>query len=138
VIYIDTNVIISAIDELDSLHKEAVELLNKFKDYGEKITSKLTLVELVSVYSRAGLEKPFIYALASIKSLGIRIYTEIDFNTILDRAVRYSKDLKLKTLDLLHIVAAITIGAKYFVTFDKDIIGKRYFIERHGLKILTI
>jgi predicted nucleic acid-binding protein len=96
VIYIDTNVIISAVDEPDSLHKEAVELLNKFKNYGEKITSKLTLVELVSVYSKAGLEKPLIYAIASIKSLGIKICTEIDFNIVLDWAVHYSKDLKLK------------------------------------------
>ncbi len=137
-IYVDTNVIISAIDELDSLHKEAVELLNKFKDYGERITSKLTLVELVSVYSRAGLDKPLIYALASIKSLNIRIYTEVSFNTVLDQAIYYSKDLRLKTLDLLHMVAAIIIGAKYFMTFDKDIIGRRDFIEKYGLKILTI
>ena len=55
-IYIDTNVIISYVDELDSNHEKARMLVESLG--GDRIVSRLTLVELVSVHSRAGLEEP--------------------------------------------------------------------------------
>jgi predicted nucleic acid-binding protein len=83
----------------------------------------LTLVELVSVYSRAGLEKPLTLALYSIDVVKARII-DTDFNTVLRKALTYAHQLGLRTLDLLHIVTASTIGCKKFAIFDSEIIRK--------------
>ncbi len=121
-IYLDTNILISAIDEKDPLHQRVLKLSDKYKNI-QRVTSELTLVELASVYSRAGLKEPIIYAIATSKSLYVEI-VEADFNKILKQAFEYSEKLRLKTLDLLHITIAIMINASYFATFDKDIIEK--------------
>jgi len=136
VIYLDTNILISAIDEKDPLHLKALELLNKYNRV-KRIISELTLVELASVYSRAGFEDSLAYALATIKSLDAEII-EIDYNKVLKKAFRYSREFKLKTLDLLHVVTAIMVNAEYFATFDKDIIGKKEIIRKYGLTIVTL
>ena len=135
-IYLDTNILISAVDEKDPLHLKALELLNKYKRV-RRIVSELTLVELASVYSRAGFEDSLVYALATIKSLNAEI-VEIDYNKVLKKAFRYSREFRLKTLDLLHVVTAIMVNAKYFATFDKDIIGKKQIIRKYGVAIVTI
>ena len=40
------------------------------------------------------------------------------------KALTYAQQLGLRTLDLLHIVTASTIGCKKFVTFDSEIIRR--------------
>ena len=62
-IYIDTNIIISFMDELDINHKRAISLLSKLSN--KLIVSKLTLIELADVYARAGLENPVSLALST-------------------------------------------------------------------------
>uniref|UniRef100_A0A7J2U2Z9 PIN domain-containing protein n=1 Tax=Ignisphaera aggregans TaxID=334771 RepID=A0A7J2U2Z9_9CREN len=119
--YIDTNVIISFVDEKDPNHEKALMLINKLPK--DRATSMLTLVELASVYSRAGLEKPLALALYSIDVVKARII-DTDFNTVLRKALTYTHQLELRTLDLLHIVTASTIGCKKFVTFDSEIIRR--------------
>lgn len=135
-IYVDTNVIISYMDELDSNHAKAVALLEKLKN--EKlVASKLTLVELASVYSRAGLKDPIALAIYSIEEVGVHI-ANIDFNEVLTSAFRLADELKLRTLDLLHIAACKLIGANRFATFDKDIIGKKNLVSKLGIDIVTV
>ena len=119
--YIDTNVIISFVDEKDPNHEKALMLINKLPK--DRVISMLTLVELASVYSRAGLEKPLALALYSIDVVKARII-DTDFNTVLRKALTYTHQLELRTLDLLHIVTASTIGCKKFVTFDSEIIRR--------------
>jgi len=119
--YIDTNVIISFVDEKDPNHEKALRLVNKLPK--DRVTSMLTLVELVSVYSRAGLEKPLALALYSIDVVKARII-DTDFNTVLRKALTYAHQLGLRALDLLHIVTASTIGCKKFAIFDSEIIRK--------------
>ncbi len=52
-IYIDTGIIVSYMDEADANHSRAVRLIQSL--WGEKlVTSRLALLELASVYSRAG------------------------------------------------------------------------------------
>ncbi|MEM3986936.1 MAG: hypothetical protein QXR39_09200 [Candidatus Methanomethylicia archaeon] len=58
---------ISYIDEADPNHEKAVELIKTLRD--RRVVSRLTLVELVSVFSRAGLEEPVALALYSIRRL---------------------------------------------------------------------
>ncbi|BCS93672.1 MAG: hypothetical protein MjAS7_2280 [Metallosphaera javensis (ex Sakai et al. 2022)] len=49
---------------------------------------------------------------------------ETDLNIAFKEALKYYT-LKLRTLDLLHLVLSKIIGATKFVTFDKDIFSKR-------------
>jgi len=54
--------------------------------------------------------------------------------------VKYAVDLKLKTLDLLHIAYAILLANEglvhMFTTLDNEIIAKGYLLEKLGLKLL--
>ncbi len=54
IVYLDT--IISYIDEAGSNHEKAREFLERLE--AELVASRLTLVELPSVYARAGFEDP--------------------------------------------------------------------------------
>ena len=55
-VYIDTCVIMSYVDETDPNHERAVRLVEGLG--GNRFVSMLSLVELASVYSRAGLGNP--------------------------------------------------------------------------------
>jgi predicted nucleic acid-binding protein len=57
-IYLDTNVIISYVDELDSKHENAKKLFNVLES--NRVVSKLTFAELTSVFSRANLDNPMV------------------------------------------------------------------------------
>jgi len=50
-------------------------------------------------------------------------------------------DLKLKTLDLLHIAYATLLAGKglvnVFTTLDNEILAKGYLLEKLGLKLLN-
>jgi len=108
-IYLDTNVLISYIDELDANHETAVKLLKGLRE--KKVVSKLTLVELASVYSRAGLEEPLALALYSVNRAGASVAT-VDFNDVMTRAFKYAQILGLRSPDLLHVVACKLAGSK--------------------------
>lgn len=134
-IYIDTNVIIAFIDELDPNHDRANKLLKTLKD--DRVVSKLTLIELASVYSRAKLDEPLALAIYSVERIKAKII-DINFNEVLIQAFKLAPFLKLRTLDLLHVAMCKVIGAKLFVTFDKDIIAKANVIREIGIEIVTI
>jgi len=135
-IYIDTNVIISYVDELDSNHEKARMLVESLG--GDRIVSRLTLVELVSVYSRAGLEEPVTLAVYSIDSVKARM-VDVNFNYVLEAAVRKAHTLKLKTLDLLHVITCKASGCFGFATLDLDIVKKADVIEKElGIRVITV
>jgi len=133
-IYIDTNVVIAFIDELDPNHTKAIKLLENLKD--DKVVSGLTLTELASVYSRANLDEPLALAIYSVKRINAEII-DVDFNEVLMNTFKLAPLLKLKTLDLLHITTCKIIKAKAFATFDKDIIAKSDIIHGIGIEIIT-
>ena len=133
--YIDTNVIVSFIDEKDLNHEKALKLINKLPK--DRVVSRLTLLELASVYSRANLEKPIALAFYSIDIVKAKII-DIDFNTVLKKALVYVYQLKLRTLDLLHITIASIIGCKKFATFDNESIRKSNTIAHTlGIEVVT-
>jgi predicted nucleic acid-binding protein len=133
-IYLDTNVVIANIDEKDPHHDDVVKLLGGIG--GRKIVSRLTLLELISVYSRAGLEDPVVLALYSIERAGASV-TEVDYNEVLEKAVLYAERLRLRTLDLLHVVASSILGCGLFITLDADIISKsRKIGEELGIRVV--
>ena len=64
-IYLDTSLIISYVDEEDPRHADAEELIESV-GLEKRVISPLVLVELASVYSRASLENPLQPAFYSI------------------------------------------------------------------------
>ncbi len=134
-IYVDTNVIISFVDGLDPNHEKALKVLGSLKD--NKIVSKLTLIELASVYFRAGLEDPLALAIYSIRHSSLEL-ADVDFNIVLGNAFKLASILNLRTLNLLHVSVCKTFGAKFFVTFDKDIVGSSEALRKMGIEVVTI
>ncbi len=132
-IYVDTNVIVSFIDEADPKHEEAVKVLGEYSD--AKVVSWLSLIELSSVYSRAGIANPTSMAIYSVEETGAKLL-DLDMEDVYKRAFKLSKDLRLRTLDLLHISACITAGCKYFMTFDKEIRSSAPKLNKLGVEII--
>mgnify|MGYP000025005403 CR=1 FL=1 len=135
-IYIDTNVIISYVDEKDPNHDKVMTISMQLDK--ERIVSQLTLLELASIYARAELEKPIPLAMYSIKRFGASI-VEADLNIVMKESLRHIPTLRLKTLDLLHITIAKAIGAKSIATLDKDIAKKANVIkDTMGIEVITL
>jgi predicted nucleic acid-binding protein len=126
-IYLDTNVIISYVDELDSKHEDAKELFSILED--DRAVSRLTLAELASAFSRADLDNPVAFALYSIEQSGAKV-ADVDFNDIIIKAPKLAEELRLRTLDLFHLVICAEIRAEIFVTFDENIVNKSEDIHR--------
>jgi predicted nucleic acid-binding protein len=132
-VYLDTNVVIAVIDERDPNHDSVVETLGGIS--GRRLVSRLTLVELASVYSRAGLEDPVALAMYSVEKAGAGVAV-LDFNEVLEKAVLHAGRLGLRTLDLLHVVASSMLGCRAFITLDTDIINKSVRIgEELGVRV---
>ncbi len=133
-IYLDTNVIISFVDEVDPNHLLAADFLRKV---GEErvVVSRLTLVELASVYSRAELEEPLSLAIYSVEKVGAEV-VEAGLDEVLMQSFRLAPRLRLRTLDLLHVAACKSIGAKRFATFDKEIRAKAKEIAELGIEVV--
>ncbi len=129
--YVDTNVIVAFMDLKDPNHERAVKLLKE----GDKVTSHLTVVELTSVYSRAGLEDPQALAIYSLEESEVEL-KEVDFNQVLREAFKLANKVKLKTLDLLHISSCLLIGDNEFLTFDNDIARKEAEIRELGIEVV--
>ena len=136
-IYLDTCIIVSAVDELDPNHAKALKLLEELSNEN-RVVSKLTLVELASVFTRANLDKPIALAIYAIKKVNAKIIST-DFNEVLSQALRYAHELRLKTLDLLHVISCRIIGATRFATFDRDIISKAARIRKVlGIEVVSL
>jgi len=139
-IYIDTNIIISFVDEADPNHEKAVKLLSASKGKGKRVVSRLVLLELASVYSRSKLRNlahPVALALYSIEQVQASIL-ELDFNLVIEKALNYAEALRLRTLDLLHLTAAKMLGANYFLTLDKGIAARSNEAKQLlGIEIIT-
>jgi predicted nucleic acid-binding protein len=135
-IYLDTNIVIANIDEKDPNHNSVVKLLGSISS--RRLVSRLTLVELASVYTRAGLEDPVALAMYSVEKAGASI-AEVDFNEVLEKAVLHAEKLRLRTLDLLHMIISSILGCKVFFTLDTDIINNSEKIkEELDITVVTI
>lgn len=155
VVYIDTSVIVAAIDRGDGRNKEAEKFLLREK---EKVISPLVLTEIFSVVSRnsdrlsdmlIGLDVeideedlPAIIARLSVKKYGLKLLYSFDkeftiFGEVsaeIKLAFTLAPKLKLRTLDLLHLSNAWNFklngyGVDEFATFDGRILGKADRIE---------
>ena len=133
--YIDTSVLIAFIDKNDGKHYIAETLLKK---YNNKIITKLNLIEMKSVLSRINLKTEEMEALIDYLLIKGEIkVVEVDMNKSIIKGNDMVKQIKLKTLDLLHIANAVILNATKFVTFDKDFINKKDGIDSYKIEIIN-
>jgi predicted nucleic acid-binding protein len=125
-IYVDTNVIISFVEQ-DVNYNKAL----KIREINDLITSEVTVLELNSFFSRKLKDEILTEASTkyAIRATNVRV-VEIDMNKLFRKALELSTKLQLKTLDVLQISSALLLNAKSFITFDKDILKKRDLIEK--------
>jgi predicted nucleic acid-binding protein len=147
VVYVDTSVIVAAIDRGDRRNKEADKFLLREK---EKIISPLVLAEVFSVVSRnsdrlmSGFDVeideedlPAVIARLSMKKYGLNVIYSFDkeftiFGEVpaeIKLAITLAPKLKLRTLDLLHLSNAWNLrlngyDVDEFATFDSGILEK--------------
>ena len=124
-IYVDTNVLVAYVNNRDEMHDRAVALISSHR--GEDlVVSQLVILELYSTFGRVmdvsdieleALVK-YVIRVCGVKSI------EVDWDALYQQSLSYANKLKLRTLDLLHVVAAHLIGAKAIMSFDKDINGR--------------
>ena len=118
--YIDTSLAIALANEKDPNHEMSIKIYSKD---GKKVVSKLVLAELYSVYSRRmkvsdeELEALVNYTLNKCKCE----IEEVDFDKVIDFAVKISNKVKLKTLDLLHLSISIVLESE-ILSLDDEII----------------
>lgn len=138
-IYIDTNVVVSYINKKDPLHQAAKQLIGELGN-SRLVVSPLVLVELYSVYSRTmNVSDLELEALVeySIARLGASV-EQVDCTRLFSEAQKHAHILRLRTLDLLHVVYAYLLGAKGIATLDREIARKSDAIEETlGLKVYT-
>jgi predicted nucleic acid-binding protein len=163
--YLDTSVIIAYCVEGDPHHNKAVNIVEKLRQdkfYG----SPITLIELYSVISRNIQRYRLPPDIEEITNHKIKLLITVQyflhliplhlisdeaklrdfdqlklFHKFLD-AIDLADRLKLRTLDLLHIVYADQLAEKklikYFVTFDSDFLDKKEVIlENTGVEVIT-
>jgi PIN domain. len=125
-IYVDTNVIISFVEQ-DVNYNKAL----KIREINDLVTSEVTILELNSFFSRKLKDEILTEASTkyAIRATNVRV-VEIDMNKLFRKALELSTKLQLKTLDVLQISSALLLNAKSFITFDKDILKKRDLIEK--------
>ena len=153
VVYVDTSVIMAAIDRGDSKSQAADRFLLRER---EKVISPLVLVEIFSVVSRnydrliSGLDMeigerdlPAVMARLSMRKYGLNLACPFEkeltiFGEVpaeIKLAFMLSHELKLRTLDLLHLSIAWYLklngySLDRFATFDSEILKKAEKVER--------
>lgn len=131
--YIDTNVIISFLNSRDVNHERALKTLDHDV---EMVTSPVAVLELKSVLSRTtnlGTDEieAFVDYLPEIK---IEV-PEVDMDKVVSNASEIAVNIRMKTLDILHLAAGVVLGADEFVTFDREFVEKEKEIVNLGLKV---
>lgn len=161
--YVDTSVIIAALDTQDPRFKAARELLENEK---YKVVSEITLSELASVIARRG---DLVSGIASRLGLGVGEAVMAILAYIIKRfnlkyksvrgrarvpllgdayrpmavAVELSPKTKLRTLDLLHVAYAIVLKdegepIKRLVTVDRDFEKARDTLKNADIQLYVI
>jgi len=133
--YIDTNVLIAYINPKDPNHIKAKEII---ENTISKVVSQIAVLELFSVYSRnMDLTDIELEALVNyiLKKSSVLV-KNVDWKILYEYSLSYANKLKLKTLDLLHTIAAYLLNTDTIATFDKDIAYREKQINKAlGLKV---
>ena len=131
--YIDTNVIISFLNSRDINHEKALKILNHD---GEMVTSPVAILELKSVLCRTTkLDTDEIEAFVDyLHEINIEV-PMIDMNKVISNAIEIAVNIRMKTLDILHLAAGVVLEVDDFITFDREFLEKEKEIENIGLRV---
>jgi len=127
--YIDTSLVVALANDRDPNHEVALSILPKG---GEKVISKLVLMELYSVYSRRlNVSDEELEAIVNytVHRCGCKV-EDVEFDKAIDLAVELSNRVKLKALDLLHLSASI-VPVSEIISLDKEIINAKNKLTNH-------
>ncbi len=142
--YLDTSYVVSLVVVNDVNHEYALKIKKMVKD---PVISNLVVIELYNFYSRNPdktlsreisdlrliVESSVRYTLEKVNAKLVKI----DLDKILDRVKELAIELRLKTLDLIHLASALESNVDRFVTFDKDIIkSKNVLREKYGIIVI--
>jgi predicted nucleic acid-binding protein len=161
--YIDTSVLVAYHFKEEERHQDAKSIVEELRKKGKQLfVSPLTVVELFSTISRnlpkyrlpsrlrRLSERTRIYILVEqiLKDLSpvvvkdepqIKKFNEIEAFHIFREAIDHAHNLKLRTLDLLHIIYALNLARKglldSLITLDEGIMEKKDILEELGLKV---
>ena len=131
--YIDTNVIISFLNNRDINHEKALKTLNHDS---EMVTSPVAILELKSVLCRTTtLDTNEIEAFVDyLHEINIEV-PMIDMNKVISNAIEIAVNIRMKTLDILHLAAGVVLNVDDFITFDREFLEKEKEIENIGLRV---
>ena len=131
--YIDTNVIISFLNSRDINHEKALKTLNHDS---EMVTSPVAILELKSVLCRTTtLDTDEIEAFVDyLHEINIEVPI-IDMNKVISNAIEIAVNIRMKTLDILHLAAGVVLNVDDFITFDREFLEKEKEIENIGLRV---
>ena len=125
--YIDTNVIISFLNSRDINHEKALKTLNHDS---EMVTSSVAILELKSVLCRTTtLNTDEIEAFVDyLNEINIEV-PMIDMNKVISNAIEIAVNIRMKTLDILHLAAGVVLEVDDFITFDREFLEKEKEIQ---------
>ncbi|BBL47496.1 MULTISPECIES: PIN domain-containing protein [Metallosphaera] len=134
--YFDTSVILLSILN-DPRRDKAISELEK-----GGITSELSFVELVSYLSR-NMADPLPNAVSIINrfNISVRSLSKVrsslmgDMMEVVHFSLRIAEEVKLRTLDLLHVSYAVLLGSSELVTADLEFLKAKTFLSRQGVEI---
>ena len=134
--YFDTSVILLSILN-DPRRDKAISELEK-----GGITSELSFVELVSYLSRT-MADPLPNAVSIINrfNISVRSLSKVrsslmgDMMEVVHFSLRIAEEVKLRTLDLLHVSYAVLLGSSELVTADLEFLKAKTFLSRQGVEI---
>jgi len=161
--YVDTSVIVAALDPLDPRRESARKFL---EEVGDKVLSELVLAELVSSLVRRHLELNLAKLASGRKELDVVAillylmkrfklrYARVDGHAIVPplgelhapiaTAIRLSSDFRLKTLDMLHIAYVKLLVDRgviidEIITIDEELKASKEALEKRlGVTVRTL
>jgi len=157
--FIDTNVLISYVVETDVNHRQAVKLVNNIKGekvISDYVILEMACVfsrilpymeipkELEEIFKTLKphekiyllIEYTLLQTNVSVECIKEHIESmhliskELRTKSIIKLGIYYSNELKLKALDLIHLISAKILGCNKFITFDKEILKRKLDIAR--------
>lgn len=146
--YIDTSVIILLLYINDARFHEVNIVINK----EESVITDIGIVEFISFLSRNDLENPVAYAYHILQKYNIKLLSLVNssflmgfgnINSLFYNAMELSEQMKLRTLDLLHVSYCICLKnnnyeIKNLFTADKEFSRSEKTLRKHGINLMIL
>lgn len=100
------------------------------------VTSPVAILELKSVLCRTTtLDTDEIEAFVDyLHEINIEV-PMIDMNKVISNAIEIAVNIRMKTLEILHLAAGVVLEVDGFITFDREFLEREKEIENIGLRV---